>query len=578
MTLFGTAGIRGDATERVTPELALAVGRAVGVDAANAHEAGGDAHGEGGDRDRDRNPDRDRSSDADDEGSERDGRRSVGDDADGKDTGGDRVRSFAGSAGTDGVVIARDGRVTGPALAAALEAGIESAGARVYRAGRLPTPALAYASRGRWGVMITASHNPPADNGIKCFSNGEEVDRAIEERIEERIAEGIGPAAWNEWETSEAVDPLVRYRKAVAAYARGHGAALEGLTVAVDCANGVSGFATPQVLRALGAEVLALGANVDGFFPGRESKPTEESLADLRAFVADRSDDDTGEGEAGSANEGEDGSGRAGRNDRETRGIDLAIAHDGDGDRVVVLDGDGEIIHEDTIVAILAEHYVRASDADDPVVVTTPNASSRIDERVLAAGGRIECVRLGALHEGIAAAIENGSAETEVAFAAEPWKHIHTSLGPWIDGVASAAVLARLVADRGLPLLRGPVTERPYEKSEVRCPDRAKEAAMQRLETSLPEAFPDAAVTTGHGVRLDLGVDDGSEDGRTEIDAASDDAGDASNGDDGGGWVLVRPSGTEPYLRLYVEHEAVGDVLDRVRETIETAVTETETE
>src|SRR6056297_1988577 len=120
MTLFGTAGIRGSAVETVTPELALAVGRAAGRD----------------------------------------------------DT------EF---------VVARDGRETGTALAAAMEAGLESAGADVRRAGQLPTPALAFSSQGRRGAMLTASHNPPTDNGIKLFVDGEEYDRDAERTIEERV-------------------------------------------------------------------------------------------------------------------------------------------------------------------------------------------------------------------------------------------------------------------------------------------------------------------------------------------------------------------------------------------------------
>src|SRR6056297_4328738 len=124
MDLFGTAGIRGSAVEKVTPELALAVGRAAG----------------------------------------RDG---------------------------DEFVVARDGRETGPALAAAMEAGLESAGVDVRRAGMLPTPALAYASQGRRGVMLTASHNPPADNGIKLFVDGQEYDRTAERAVETGVEDEL---------------------------------------------------------------------------------------------------------------------------------------------------------------------------------------------------------------------------------------------------------------------------------------------------------------------------------------------------------------------------------------------------
>jgi len=447
MELFGTAGIRGPVDQRVTPELALSVGRA--------------AAGDG-----------------------------------------------------DEFVLGRDGRETSQALAAAVAAGLESGGATVRRIGEVPTPALAYASQGRRGVMITASHNPPTDNGLKLFADGQEYGDDAEARIEERVAEGTDSVAWDAWGGATDLAVLERYREAVVGYAEGFGKSPTGLTVAVDCGNGMASVATPQVLRALGADVRALNATVDGHFPGRESKPTPESLADLRAFVAD--------GDA-----------------------DLGIGHDGDADRIVLVDEGGEVVHEDTVLAILAERYVRESAAGDPVVVTTPNASARIDERVEAAGGRVERTALGVLHEGVAAARAAGDGETEVVFAAEPWKHVHTGLGDWIDGVVSAAVLTRLVAGSGLDYLREPVTERPYRKENVPCPDDAKAEAMATLETNLPGQFPEASVETEYGVRLSFP--------------------DAS-------WILVRPSGTEPYIRIYAESDDVDALIADAVATVERAV------
>lgn len=451
MDLFGTAGIRGNAVADVTPELAVAVGAAAGADARGDDEA---------------------------------------------------------------FVVARDGRETGPALAAAMSAGLQAGGMRVLDAGVLPTPALAYASQDRRGVQLTASHNPPEDNGIKLFVDGSEYARERERAIEDRVDSDPEYASWADWGKTESIDVLPDYREAVADYAGEHGAPLDDLTVAVDCGNGVAGLATPQVLRELGAHVVTLNANVDGHFPGRPSKPTPETIGDLMEFVAD--------GDAA-----------------------FGIAHDGDADRIVIVDGGGEVVHEDTVLAILAEHYTRASDADDPVVVTTPNASARIDERVDDAGGRVERVRLGALHEGIAAAREDGG---DVVFAAEPWKHVHTAFGGWIDGVASAAVLSRLVADAdGLAALREPVTERPYRKVSVECPDVAKDAVMAQLAEDLPIEFPDADVDTEYGVRLEFP--------------------DAS-------WTLVRPSGTEPYVRVYAESDDVDELVESVAAVVEGAVDE----
>ncbi|NLV11063.1 phosphomannomutase [Halomicrobium mukohataei] len=422
----------------------------------------------------------------------------------------ERALRVGQAVGRDGAefVVGLDGRVTGPALAAAVESGIESAGGSVVHIGQCPTPALAYASQGRRGVMLTASHNPPEDNGIKLFVDGSEYDREAEQRIEGRVAAGDNAAEWSAWGDTERATVLDEYRDAVAAYAADHGNEPLDVTVAVDCGNGMGALATPQVLRALGADVRALEASVDGYFPARQSKPTPESLAALRSFVADTD-------------------------------AAFGIGHDGDADRIVIVDGDGDVVHEDTVLAILAEHYVRRSSARDPVVVTTPNASGRIDERVDEAGGRVERIRLGALHEGIAAA------EGTVVFAAEPWKHVHTAFGGWIDGVASAAVLTTLIADVGLDALREPVTERPYRKHSVDCPDEHKTATMERLATTLPETFPEAAVETEYGVRLTFPDDS---------------------------WTLVRPSGTEPYVRVYAESDDVDDLVERVAETVEQAV------
>jgi phosphomannomutase len=452
--LFGTAGIRGSVTETVTPELALSVGRAAGTEARR--------RGEG---------------------------------------------EF---------VVARDGRRSGRALADAVSAGLASAGVYVIRAGVLPTPALAFASAGRRGIMITASHNPPADNGLKLFADGVEYDRGGERRVADLVGEQ-SPVAWQDWCGSETTSVIDRYRETVVAYAETHGASLEGIRIAVDPGNGTAGLATPQVLRALGADVVAVNANVDGTFPARPSKPTPESLGEFRTFVRD--DDAT-----------------------------LGIAHDGDGDRIVVVGPGGEVVHEDTVVAILAEQYTHRSGVENPVVVTTPNASGRIDERVVARGGRVERVRLGALHEGIATARDAGGVDTEVAFAAEPWKHVHPGLGEWIDGVASAAVLARLVAAAGgIGALRDPINERPYRKANARCPDDRKADAMKQITETLPAQFPEAGVETDHGVRVDL--PDGS-------------------------WVLVRPSGTEPYLRVYAESDAADDLIEEAMAVVERAASE----
>jgi phosphomannomutase len=459
MVEFGTAGVRGSVVDHVTPAVALAVGQAVG--------------------------------------------RVV-------------TETESGDLSPPEVVIGRDGRTTGSALAAAAEAGVASAGARPVRIGQVPTPTLAFASRGRHGLMLTASHNPPTDNGIKCFVDGSEFDRKREEIVERYVDQDGPPADWDRWQSAVRADHLPEYRETVADYSRAFGTDCDGLRIAVDCGTGVAANATPAVLRELGGTVIGVNATVDGHFPARPSKPTPETLSEFRRLLADGA-------------------------------FDLGIAHDGDGDRIVIVDGDGEIVHEDTVLAILTGYYTRqyvaehGEDAPTPVVITTPNASGRIDEQVTAAGGRVDRSQLGGLHEGIAATAD----DEPVVFAAEPWKHIHPRLGGRIDGVASAAVIARLVADEGLPALREPITEQPYRKVSCECPDEQKLAAMDQLEDALPEQFPEADVSLDHGIRLTFADDS---------------------------WLLVRPSGTEPYIRLYAESDDVDALVETAEGVIGSVV------
>ncbi|AWB27010.1 phosphohexomutase domain-containing protein [Halococcoides cellulosivorans] len=420
----------------------------------------------------------------------------------------ERALALGTAAGQDGeeFVLGRDGRTTGRAIADAVAAGLQRAGARVERIGVVPTPTLAWASQGRRGIMVTASHNPPRDNGLKFFRDGQEYDRDAERRLESRL--DTAPASVDALEFGETTrgDPLSAYRDRIVAYARERVGPIAATGVVVDCGTGVGGLATPQVLDRLGADVLAVDAHVDGTFPARPSKPTADTLTDTAALIA--------------------------RTDR----IDCAIAHDGDADRTVLLDSEGEIVPADTVLAILAGHYL----TEGGRVLTTPDTSDRIDERVADLGGRVDRTALGTLHE----AMDGQEATAETVFAGEPWKHVHPPLGPWIDGIASAALLVALIDRDGLAALRNPITERPKAERSVDCPDDAKAAAMDRLTERLPAAIDHESVDTDYGVRLTLSE----------------------------GWILVRPSGTEPKLRVYLEQSDADALAERVVEILREAV------
>ena len=223
-------------------------------------------------------------------------------------------------------IVGQDSRASGEFLEAAVVAGLTSAGINVYRVGVLPTPAIAHLvaeSHADLGVMISASHNPMPDNGIKLFARGGgKLDDAIEARIEARMGEdwkrptgrGVGRAIIDDTATE-------RYLTHLLASVR---TPLKGLKIVVDCANGASSFVAPQAYTRAGAEVIAIFNSPDGWNINDECGSTH--LHQLRAAVI-------------------------------REGADVGIAHDGDADRCLAIDAAGNEIDGDHILAILARGF-----------------------------------------------------------------------------------------------------------------------------------------------------------------------------------------------------------------------------
>ncbi len=223
-------------------------------------------------------------------------------------------------------IVGQDSRASGEFLEAAVVAGLTSAGIDVYRVGVLPTPAIAHlvaAVGGDLGVMISASHNPASDNGIKLFSRGGgKLDGAIEARIEARIGE--------DWErpTGRGVGRVINDERALESYLQHLLASvqtpLQGLKVVVDCANGAASIAAPEALRRAGAEVIAIASQPDGWNINDGCGSTH--LSYLRSAVL-------------------------------KEGADVGIAHDGDADRCLAIDAVGNEVDGDHILAILAQSF-----------------------------------------------------------------------------------------------------------------------------------------------------------------------------------------------------------------------------
>lgn len=401
----------------------------------------------------------------------------------------------------DDVVVGRDARLTMGAMEDAFVSGLESGGADVTVLGVVPTNVVAWQSRQRecGGAMLTASHNPPGDAGVKLFEeDGGEVCVDVEEAIEEAMYGET--ATWGSWTGKKEEQEVVEaYLDEAKDYLESTFDGESDLDIALDAGCGVAADVTVPLLESLGCSVTAVNAQRDGRFPARPSKPTADTLHGFVQLVL--------------------------RED-----YDLGFAHDGDGDRLVVVDGEG-LVSEDGVLAAVARHRLR--NVDEDLVVTTPNTSSRIDDEVEDAGGHVERVALGGLPEKLR--------EVDAAFAAEPWKPVFPDWGPWIDGSVAAAYVAGCVAED--PGFFDGLRDIVITKASVDCPDELKTGVMEELASRLPEKLP-GEVDASYGVRVDLEDE----------------------------WFLVRPSGTEPLVRVYAESE--GTLLNEVAEEVEATVDE----
>jgi phosphoglucosamine mutase len=261
------------------------------------------------------------------------------------------------------IVIGKDTRLSGYMLENAISSGILSMGVDVLFIGPLPTPGVAYATRSLRadaGIVITASHNPYTDNGIKFFhADGYKLDDKIENQIEDLVFSGgienISPSAEEIGKAVRIDDALGRYIEfAKSGFPRGM--TLEGMRIVVDCANGAAYKATPCVLRELGAEVMVFGDEPDGKNINRNcgSMHPRHFCQKVKEFRAD-----------------------------------IGIAHDGDADRVLLCDERGELIDGDDVMAIAALDMLSQGTLAEKTLVATVMSNAGLDAAIKSAGGSV---------------------------------------------------------------------------------------------------------------------------------------------------------------------------------------------
>ena len=379
-------------------------------------------------------------------------------------------------------IVGQDSRASGEFLEAAVVAGLASAGIDVFRVGTLPTPAIAHLvaeSGADLGVMLSASHNPMPDNGIKFFAKGGgKLDDALEAKIEERLGEP--------WErpVGKDVGRVVNDESAQERYIyhllSSISTPLRGLKIVVDCANGASSRVAPKVYTRAGAEVIAISAEPNGWNINENCGSTH--LENLKARVV-------------------------------AEGADLGIAHDGDADRCLAVDHEGNEVDGDFIMAILAADMKREGTLRNNRLVATVMSNLGLVHAMKRLGIELSTTAVGDRY------VLEKLIEDNDSLGGEQSGHVilrdHANTG---DGILTALALMQVVVRTG--------------------------KSLNELSTVMAR-FPQVLINV-KGVRKEKLASTAS---ITDLIAKRS----AEFGDSGR--VLVRASGTEPLVRVMVEAE-----------------------
>ena len=321
------------------------------------------------------------------------------------------------------IVIGKDTRLSGYMLENAISSGILSMGVDVLFIGPLPTPGVAYATRSLRadaGIVITASHNPYADNGIKFFrADGYKLDDKIEDKVENLVFSG---EIENIRPTADAIGKAVRIDDALGRYIEfaktsfPRGLTLEGMRIVVDCAHGAAYKSTPCVLRELGAEVMVYGNQPNGMNINQDCGSMHPE-AMCRKVVEHKAH--------------------------------LGIAHDGDADRVLLCDEKGNLVDGDDIMAIAALDLLAHKTLAEKTLVTTVMSNAGLEAAIKSAGGRV--IRTAVGDRNVIDEMLRGGFN----FGGEQSGHlIFRDFSTTGDGLVAALQILRIVKAKQTPLSR----------------------------------------------------------------------------------------------------------------------------
>jgi phosphoglucosamine mutase len=387
------------------------------------------------------------------------------------------------------VVVGRDGRVSGEMLEAAVIAGLTSAGADVLRAGVLPTPAVAHLVGdlgADFGVVLSASHNPMPDNGVKLFARGgHKLADAVEDEIESRIGETwTRPTGAGVGRARDLPDAAERYGEHLLATLPHK---LDGLRVVVDCAHGAASMVGPAVLARAGAEVTAIAASPDG-----ENINDGVGSTHLTALT------------------------EAVR----TAGADVGIAFDGDADRCLAVSADGAVVDGDAILAICALALREQGRLRSDTLVATVMSNLGLHHAMRDAGIRLLTTPVGDRY------VLEALREHDLSLGGEQSGHVvFADRATTGDGLLTALELLGRVAQTGLPLaeLAAVVQRLPQVLINVPVADRARVATAPAVIAAVEAA----AVELGEDGRVVLRPSGTEQIVRVMVEAPTQDSADA---------------------------------------------------
>jgi phosphoglucosamine mutase len=352
-------------------------------------------------------------------------------------------------------VIGRDPRASSEMLEAAVIAGMTSEGVDALRGGVLPTPAVAYLTHAYdadFGVMISASHNPMPDNGIKIFGpGGHKLDDATEDQIEDLVASGPGlrPVGAGIGRVIDAQDALDRYLRRVG---KANTVQLNGLTVVVDCAHGAASEAAPRAYRAAGARVIAINAEPNGLNINDGCGSTHLDV--LQSAVLHH-------------------------------GADIGLAHDGDADRCLAVDAAGEIVDGDAIMVVLALAMQESGELAGNTLVATVMSNLGLHLAMRAAGVEVRTTSVGDRY--VLEELRSGA----FSLGGEQSGHIVLpNLSTTGDGILTGLRLMSRMAQTGssLAALASAMHTLPQVLINVGVSDRDAAVAAPAVQTALQQA------------------------------------------------------------------------------------------